>query len=114
MSGLNIKFEEELEKIENRCIDNDLEYEFIKASFPVVAKISPDKVTQNQTVMNFGDGETQHKNGEIQLVFLDELVVRVIDDFYIADDLLNRLKNASKKLHYIYLQMYFKEKTKSN
>ena len=63
-------------------------------------------------VMDFGDGESNFVNGKIQLIFGDELIVKV-DDFYIEDGLLNGIKNAAKKVHYLYLQMYFKEFSKT-
>lgn len=45
-------------------------------------------------------------------IFGEELTVRILNDFKIEDKLLNKIKNLVKNLHYIYLQIYFKEKTK--
>lgn len=56
------------------------------------------------------ENDLEFVNGEIQFIFTDELTMKVLNDFRIEDGLLNRVKNQVKKLHYIYLQMYFKLK----
>ena len=109
---LDMDYEKELSKIEDMCIGNKLEFEFTKFSFPVVATIKPSRESKNQIRMDLGDGSKSLTAGEIKFIFGDELTMSIENDFMIEDQLLNRIKNAAKKLHYIYLQMYFKEQTK--
>lgn len=104
-------YEVELEKIERVCKENKLEIEFTQASFPIVAIVKPSQESKNQMVMDLGEGARTLTNGEIKFIFADELTMSIVNDFMIEDQLLNRIKNAAKKIHYIYLQMYFKEKT---
>lgn len=105
-------YEKELERIEKICREEGLEFQLSKVNFPVIATIKPNLEFRNQMVMDIGEHGRNTRNGEIKLIFADELTMQIIDDFTIEDSLLNRIKNATKKLHYIYLQMYFKEKTK--
>lgn len=104
-------YEKELEKIEDTCMKNNLEFEFIKASFPIKAIIRPDAETRNQMRMDLGEEHETFRDGEIAFIFADELKMQIVNDFMVTDKILNRIKNQVKRLHYIYLQMYFKEKT---
>lgn len=104
-------YEEELKKIEKVCNEEDLEFHFVKASFPVIATIEPTWQAKDQMRMDLGESAESITNGEIKFIFADELTMSIVNDFMIEDALLNKIKNAAKKLHYIYLQMYFKEKT---
>jgi hypothetical protein len=98
--------------IQRLCDDNGLEIDFEFSRFPIIANIRPNEESKNQLVMDLGDRTTNFVNGEIQLVFGEDLTMRVLNDFNIEDDLLNKIKNQVKKLHYIYLQIYFKQKMK--
>lgn len=109
---LKYDYEKELGKMEKLCAENKLEVEVTKAKFPVVFTVKPSQESKNQMMMNVGGDRESFVNGEIRLIFADELTMQVINDYTIEDSLLNRLKNMAKKLHYIYLQIYFKEKTK--
>ena len=102
------------EKIMGVCKESKLEFNFEGARFPVVARINPDLSQRDQMRFDIDetDGEvTNFVNGEIKFIFDDELTMTVFNDFKIEDSLLNRIKNMVKKLHYIYLQIYFKKKT---
>lgn len=62
---------------------------------------------KNQMVLE----EVEEENkvyGEIKFIFGNELSISISDDFVISDDVLNKLKNNFKKLHYLYLQIYFR------
>lgn len=53
--------------------------------------------------------------GQLVFIFDEEMQVAIKDDFKINDDKLNALKNSCKKLHYTFLQIYFKNnKEKEN
>lgn len=106
---LNEQYEEELRKIESKCLANGLEFNFLTATFPVIAKIAPTEEKKNQMVMDFGDEESNFVNGEIRLIFNDDLEIRIINDFSVSEKELNYIKNATKKLHYIFLQMNYKK-----
>ncbi len=82
------------------------------SKFPIIVSIKPDLDERGQLKFDIGDIEesTNFVNGEIKLVFDDELTMTVLNDFKIEDGLLNKIKGMVKKLHYVYLQIYFKRK----
>lgn len=96
--------------IQRLCGENDLEIDFEFSRFPIKASIRPNEDKKSQLVMDLGDRTSNFVNGEIHLVFGEELTMKVLNDFNIEDDLLNKIKNQVKKLHYIFLQIYFKQK----
>lgn len=112
---LDFDLQDTRDKIEKLCNENDLNFEFESSNFPIVAALSPSEESKNQLVIDFKDDgrESNFVNGEIQFIFGDELTMKVLNDFRIEEGLLNRIKNMIKKLHYIYLQLYFKEKMKT-
>lgn len=101
------------DKIYKVAEENKLEISVEFTKFPIVAKIRPNLEERDQMKMDFGemDKNSNFVNGEIKLVFDDELTMTVLNDFKIEDSLLNKIKGMIKKLHYIYLQIYFKRKT---
>lgn len=110
---LDFDFQDLKDKIEKLCQENNLEFTFESSKFPIIATIRPSEEAKNQLTIDFGD-EDENKNfvnGEIQFIFADELEMKVLNDFRIEDGLLNKIKTQVKKLHYLYLQMYFKMKT---
>ena len=109
---LNYELELMKEKIDSLCDENKLQFNFETLRFPIIAKIKPNFETQNQITIDVGDKTTNYINGEIQFIFGDELTMTVLNDFRIEDSILNRIKNMTKKLHYLFLQNYFKEKVK--
>ena len=116
---LSMDFADTQEKIHDTCRKNDLKFTFESSKFPIIATISPDLEKFNQMSFKLpGDDEREEKtnyvNGKIRFVFGEELTVNIINDFMIEDKLLNKIKNQIKNLHYLYLQLYFKEKTQIN
>ena len=114
---LDMDFAELNEKIHGTCNKNDLEFNFECSKFPIVANITPDLEKANQMQFKL-PGEPERKSnyveGKIKFIFGEELTMDIINDFMIEDKLLNKIKNQIKNLHYLYLQLYFKEKTKIN
>lgn len=107
---LSYDLEDIEEKIDKLCMENDLEYSFNNMSFPIVASIRPSFESKNQLTIDIRDKTTNFVNGEIKFIFADELMIKIENDFYIEDSLLNKFKSQFKKLHYTYLQIYFKER----
>ena len=87
--------------------ENRLEIDVELSKFPITARIRPNLEERDQLRM-FKDEGSDFVNGEIKLIFDDELTMTVLNDFKIEDSLLNKIKGLVKKLHYTYLQLYFK------
>ena len=47
------------------------------------------------------------EDNDLEYSFSDELTLRSFGDFVIDDDQLNKIKNMAKKIHYLYLQLFF-------
>ena len=113
---LNQEFVATNEKIPETCLKNDLEFTLESMKFPIIATLSPDLEKFDQMRFKLpGEEERKEQNyvqGKIRFIFGEELTMDIINDFMIEDKLLNRIKNQIKNLHYLYLQLYFKEKTK--
>ena len=104
---LSDKWDDEYEKLEKLCEDNQITFHVQKDTFPVRFTIEPSIDEMNQ--MSLIDDEP--KNGiAMEFIFSEELVINFIGDFRIDDELLNKIKNAVKKLHYIWLQIWFMNK----
>lgn len=99
------------EKIFKVCKENKLEIDIKLTKFPVIATLRPNLEERDQLRFDVQelDIDTNFVSGEINLVFEEELTMTVLNDFRIEDSLLNRIKGMVKKLHYIFLQIYFKE-----
>lgn len=109
---LETDFAELKGKVYRLCSENSLEIDFELSRFPIMVNIRPNDRAKNQIAMDLGDKTTNFVNGEIQLIFGEDLTMRVLNDFNIEDDLLNKIKSQVKKLHYLFLQIYFKQKMK--
>jgi len=111
---LEIDLAEMQEKLNKTCSENGLEFNFESSRFPIIATIRPDGELRNQMMMDLGDEKegSNYINGEIRFSFGEELTITVLNDFRIGDDLLNKIKGQIKKLHYVFLQTYFKMKMK--
>lgn len=107
---INTEYEKTLKKLEETCKENELEFTIKTMDFPITMSIKPDWEAKNQLRIDIG--ESNFMNGEIKFTFADELTITIINDFRIEDSILNKIKTQAKKIHYLYLQMYFKEKTK--
>lgn len=100
------------EKTFRVCEENNLEIDLELSRYPITVAIRPNLQARDQLRFDLEDKEvsTNFVNGEIRLIFGDELTMTVFNDFKIEDELLNRIKGMVKKLHYLYLQKYFKGK----
>lgn len=106
---LEMDFSELQDKLLKVCNENKLEVDIKYTKFPIVAIIKPNLEERDQLKFDFGAEEpTNFVNGEIKLMFDDELTMTVLNDFKIEDNQLNKIKGIVKKLHYVYLQLYFK------
>jgi hypothetical protein len=105
---LYTKLTELQEKLDKLCEDNDLEYSFSKEDFPIIFTFRPMWEKAAQMRLDLGESElTTDPDARIELVFGDELTLRSFGDFVIDDDQLNKIKNMAKKIHYLYLQLFF-------
>ena len=116
---LQAKYDEVEEKLETLCDKEDLEVEIYRLGFPITVTIKPQLGSQ-VSLFDSDNGVTTevYKAGdekrEMQIIFDEDLTIKFIGGFVIDDDLLNKIRSLSKKLHYLWLQLFFMEKTKAD
>lgn len=98
------------EKIEQLADSEDLEFQFSTSQFPITCVFTKKPDNQMSLIENKLVAE-----GQLVFIFDEEMQVAIKDNFKINDNKLNALKNSCKKLHYTFLQIYFKNnKEKEN
>jgi len=104
---LSENWDDEYEKLEKLCVNNAMEFHVRKDAYPVRFTIGPRLIETGQ--MSLVD-EAPQNEVRMEFVFGEELSVSFVGDFVIDDDLLNKIKSQVKKLHYIWLQIWFRDK----
>lgn len=105
--SIQIKYEELEEKLEKLCDDNDLHMEFMRHQFPIIFKFTPmPSNIQQLKLEEVMEDEKTNRGASIEMIFGDELMVRVTKNFSIDDNTLTALKNNAKKLHHLFLQVW--------
>ena len=106
--SIQTRYEGAENKLEKLCEDNKLKLEFLRHSFPTIFRFTHDQSTAYQIELGETDIPRPHDpNAAIEIIFGDDVKVRITGDFEIDDDLLNALKGGAKKLHYLFLQAWF-------
>lgn len=109
---LETEYSDVYTKLEKACKESRLDFDFETSKFPVVCRIRPNIESRDQLRMDLKDIDESSNfvNGEVKLIFGEELTMSVLNDFRIEDSQLNKIKGLVKKLHYLFLQIYFKKK----
>ncbi len=103
------KYEAEAEKMETLLIENGLLFDFNTETYPLTMTVQPNTTPDEQMAMfeQATDGVSS-QDAKLVLQFpVGEIVVRVYGRLVISDNLLNKIKNQAKKMHYLWLQGYF-------
>ena len=100
------------EKLDKMCSENHLEFSFKRDDFPIIAHFEPiwEQAAQMR-IEGIEDGspiKPSDPDASFDMIFGDELIIQTSKDFTIDDEVMNKLKNAAKKLHYYFLQLWFK------
>lgn len=105
---LDLKFKELREDILEICKANNMIFRFEAENFPILAIVEADPVHVNQIMIALTEGaEETTNNGKIEFIFDDELKIKMDKRMNMSEALFNKIKNKVKKLHYIYLQVFF-------
>lgn len=105
---MEMKFNECWDDVLKICQGNNMTFRFETDRFPIVAIVEAEIVYMNQIKMDLrGMGETEQSNGKIQFIFDDELRIKMDKKMNVSEKIFNKIKNNIKKLHYLYLQVFF-------
>jgi hypothetical protein len=95
-------------KLDKLCEENDLTAEVSFADLPIRFNFRDEEWQEKQETL-FGESDVQQTATSIDLIFGDVLVVKMPEQSEIDDELLSKLKTIAKKIHYLYLQIFFKQ-----
>lgn len=99
------------EKLEKRCTFHDLQVTMTLNEFPVVFRFHPSKPALDQMAMDAQSGEIDNESmrsdAYLDMIFAEDFTIKSSNNFVIENAVLSQLITMAKKLHYLWLQMYF-------
>jgi hypothetical protein len=95
-------------KLDKLCENNSLTAEVSLTDFPIRFNFRDEDWQEKQETF-FREPDVQPMATSIDLIFGDVLVVKTPEQSEIDDELLSKLKAIAKKIHYLYLQLFFKQ-----
>ena len=98
------------EKLGELLADNNLVYAFRTTQYPISLTVSQDKDPSAQMELYCTDaGDVSARDARLDIIFQDgEIVIRTDSRLVISDSILSKIKGYAKKMHYLYLQEYFR------
>ena len=108
------------EKLQGICDENSLTCSIQNQKHPFLMIIKPlGGIDAQQTMMEGMDntGETGYINPEASLVFAykdGDLTYKISETWTISENLFNKLKNIFKKMHFMWMQYFFRDAFESH
>ena len=98
------------EKLEKLLADNHLVHRFATSGYPITLTVSQDKDPSAQMELYSQDsGDISAWDSRLVFAFEDgEIVVRTDSRLVISDALMGKIKGYAKKMHYLYLQAFYR------
>lgn len=106
------QYESYKKKLQGVCDENDLFFRFVRTEYPITLTISPASADMTQIAMPGVQDEDEASSPDAAIVFSIKdgiLSYKTSQTFTISDALLSKIKNLFKKLHYFWLQYFFRE-----
>ena len=102
-----------MDKLEQLLAENGLVYTFTRSSYPVVLSISPNTGLENQMELyTTNDNDVSSRDAKLMFIFQDgDITIRTDSRLVISDALMGKIKNHAKKMHYLFLQAFFRGET---
>ena len=101
--GLAENYDDLLSKMEKACYDENLKLIRREHEFPIIYSF----IEEPDEQIRFGEEDEPETNNAFSFIFGEELTFQSPTEISISDEVLSRLKNMAKKLHYLYLQVFF-------
>ncbi len=97
------------QKLENTCEENHLSYKLVTRD-PIGIVIRPDMTMEGQITMLDNPTGYNGKDSSLTIFFADAGVeYKFTGEFSISKQLLSKLLNAARKIHYMYLWVFFRD-----
>lgn len=103
---------ETIEKLDELLAANNLVQVFGEDEYPIVLTVSQDRDPAAQMELFSQDGPgISSRDARLSFIFQDgDIVVRTDSRLVISDALMSKIKKYAKKMHYLYLQAYYRER----
>lgn len=101
-------FQETQEKLDKLLAENSLVGTFDCDSYPIFLSVGQNMDPSEQMAL-FSEAEdgVSARDSRLRLIFKDgDILIRTDSRLIISDDLMGKIKNYAKKLHYLYLQAF--------
>ncbi len=104
-------YSEAAEKLESLLAENNLVFTFHRQAYPIYMTVSPDTdVSAQMELYTTGEDDVSARDAKLSFIFQDgDIIVRTDSRLIIPDALMSKIKGFAKKMHYLYLQAYFRE-----
>lgn len=96
------------------CDKNRLDLNWNVREYPITATITEWEDENKDQIKMSEEFEKETMPGMLVFEFADELTIKITDDFNISEELLNKLKGKVKKLHYQFLQSWYRQIRENN
>lgn len=99
------------DKLRTLLSKNNLVHTFSGDTYPITLTISQDISMEGQMELyNTAKDGVSSRDAKLKFIFKDgEILIRTDSRLIIPDDLLAKIKNHAKKMHYLYLQAFFRD-----
>lgn len=99
------------EKLSSLLEDNHLVHTFHASAYPISLSISQDKDPSAQMELYSTSGsDVSAQDARLNFIFAGgEILVRTDSRLIIPDSVMSKIKGYAKKMHYLYLQAYFRQ-----
>lgn len=106
------KFESQVKKLQGLCDEHNLVYKFQKDKYPITLTIKTTGGFDGQMSMLENAENDGYRSPDARLIFVyedGELDYHFSETFTISDTLLGKLKIIFRKMHFFWLQYFFRD-----
>ena len=99
-------------KLEELLVSNGLVASFHDKQYPIILTVSQSQDPGDQMELFASDmGTVSARDAKLHFIFQDgEIIVRTDSRLVVPDALLTKIKGLAKKMHYLYLQAYHRQR----
>lgn len=106
-----IEYGKAADKLESLLADYDLVCTFKKKDYPISLVVAPNSgVSEQMELYSQDSGAQSSSDARLNIIFYDaDVIIRTDNRLVLSDDLMQKIKSYAKKMHYLYLQAFFRE-----
>lgn len=102
-------------KLNKLLAENNLVHSFKCSGYPIVLIVSQDTDPAAQMELFSQDEGTSSRDSRLAFIFQNgDIIVRTDSRLVISDSLMSKIKGYAKKMHYLFLQAFFRKFVEEN